>query len=91
MKTLSLKQKERSEKRKKKLAALANLVKLNDKDRLEEVMAERHDNNSKSNDDDGFIMVVTKYKIILNLLFNGIVLRYPEKRSLIYQVIQKNR
>ncbi|TMW51869.1 hypothetical protein DOY81_003065 [Sarcophaga bullata] len=60
MKTLSLKQKERSEKRKKKLAALANLVKLNDKDRLAEVMAERQENNSKSNDDDGFIMVSRK-------------------------------
>ena len=64
MKTLSLKQKERSEKRKKKLAALANLVKLNDKDRLQEVMAERQEINSKSNDDDGFIMVLNENKII---------------------------
>lgn len=66
MKTLSVKQKERSEKKKKKLAALAHLVKLNDKDRLEQIMAERHqENNTKLNgDDDGFIMVAIKLKTI---------------------------
>lgn len=63
MRTSSSKQKIRTEKKKKKLAALANLVKLNDKDR-QEIMAEKQElphgvskQNVDDNDDDGFIKV----------------------------------
>lgn len=64
MKTLTTKQHQRSEKKKKKLAALANLVKLNDKDRQEEIMAERQEEskqetqNAVNMDDDGFTKVI---------------------------------
>lgn len=70
MKTLINKKQERTEKKKRKLAALANLVKLNDKERQEEVMAERKSkkestldtpklatNEMGNNDNDGFTMV----------------------------------
>lgn len=66
---LETKQLERKERKKKKLAALANLIKSNDKERQEEVMAERmvepvpEDEEAVvpqingNNDDDGFIKV----------------------------------
>lgn len=66
---LETKQLERKERKKKKLAALANLIKSNDKERQEEVMAERmvepvHENEEAvvpqingNNDDDGFTKV----------------------------------
>lgn len=66
---LETKQLERKERKKKKLAALANLIKSNDKERQEEVMAERmvepvrEDEEAAvpqingNNDDDGFTKV----------------------------------
>lgn len=61
MKTLTPKQKERNERKKKKLAALANLVKLNDKDRQVVVMpeskAEGKELSTKA-DDYGFTKVL---------------------------------
>lgn len=66
---LETKQLERKERKKKKLAALANLIKSNDKERQEEVMAERmvepvHEDEEAAvpqingnNDDDGFTKV----------------------------------
>lgn len=74
MKTLNSKQKLRTEKKKMKLAALANLVKLNDKDRQEEVMAEKQESphdvskqNVEDNDDDGFIKVMRCYVHVCNI------------------------
>lgn len=67
MKTLTTKQQERTEKKKRKLVALANLVKLNDKERQEEIMADRDEDEDKEpmNDadkEDGFIKVTHKKK-----------------------------
>ncbi|KAH8234909.1 hypothetical protein KR032_005251 [Drosophila birchii] len=63
---LSAKQHERNEKKKKKLAALANLMELNDRDRLHEAeMARKRDaaEASKEEDnDDGFVTVSSKRK-----------------------------
>ncbi|KAH8342488.1 hypothetical protein KR059_009877 [Drosophila kikkawai] len=73
---LSAKQHERNEKKKKKLAALANIMELNDRDRLHEAeMAKKRDaadatkdeanapmEQSKNDDDDGFVTVSSKRK-----------------------------
>lgn len=53
---LSAKQQERNEKKKKKLAALANLIQMNDRDRIHEAeLAKRRDHDEQ--EDDGFITV----------------------------------
>ncbi|KAH8297695.1 hypothetical protein KR054_005822 [Drosophila jambulina] len=71
---LSAKQHERNEKKKKKLAALANLMELNDRDRLHEAeMAKKRDaaeatkdeateQSNNGDDDDGFVTVSSKRK-----------------------------
>ncbi|KAH8361350.1 hypothetical protein KR200_007553 [Drosophila serrata] len=75
---LSAKQHERNEKKKKKLAALANLMELNDRDRLHEAeMARKRDaaeankdeaktgpteQSTNNDDDDGFVTVPSKRK-----------------------------
>ncbi|EDV51158.2 small RNA degrading nuclease 5 [Drosophila erecta] len=70
---MSAKQHERNEKKKKKLAALANLMELNDRDRLheaelakkrdaEEVEVEEKPSAKPEDEDDGFIMVGSKRK-----------------------------
>ncbi|XP_017010655.2 uncharacterized protein Rexo5 [Drosophila takahashii] len=70
---LSAKQHERNEKKKKKLAALANLMELNDRDRLHEAeLAKKRDaevaeaqaegEKSPEDEDDGFITVGSKRK-----------------------------
>ncbi|XP_013115781.2 RNA exonuclease 5 [Stomoxys calcitrans] len=65
MHSLSSKQLARKEKKKKKLAALASLVKSNDQDRIEEIMTERTIEPSRDNgaeNDDGFTKVTHKKK-----------------------------
>lgn len=58
---LSAKQQERNEKKKKKLAALANLIQMNDRDRIHEAeLAKRRDHDEQ--EDDGFITVSSKRK-----------------------------
>ncbi|XP_017048627.1 small RNA degrading nuclease 5 [Drosophila ficusphila] len=70
---LSAKQNERSEKKKKKLAALANLMELNDRDRLheaelakkqdaDEAEAEEKSPTKAQDEDDGFVTVSNKRK-----------------------------
>ncbi|SPP87600.1 small RNA degrading nuclease 5 [Drosophila guanche] len=65
---VSAKQQERSDKKKKKLAALANLMDLNDRDRLHEAeLAKKRDSEPKSSgpetmEDDGFCTVSSKRK-----------------------------
>ncbi|KAH8418279.1 hypothetical protein KR222_011546, partial [Zaprionus bogoriensis] len=58
---LSAKQQERNEKKKKKLAALANLIQMNDRDRIHEAeLAKRRDHDEQ--EDEGFITVSSKRK-----------------------------
>lgn len=58
---LSSKQQERNEKKKRKLAALANLIQMNDRDRIHEAeLAKRRDHDEQ--EDDGFITVSSKRK-----------------------------
>uniref|UniRef100_A0A1B0BPV8 Exonuclease domain-containing protein n=1 Tax=Glossina palpalis gambiensis TaxID=67801 RepID=A0A1B0BPV8_9MUSC len=75
MKTLTPKQKERNERKKKKLAALANLVKLNDKDRQVVVMPESKAESEELGtkvDDYGFTKVNNKKKTGKNKVANSV-------------------
>lgn len=59
---LSAKQQERNEKKKKKLAALANLIQMNDRDRIHEAELAKRRDNDEQQQDDGFITVSSKRK-----------------------------